>query len=419
VVKTVSLMESRGGIKFKERSVIHFNVANFAVSVERVVDSALRERPLIIAPLQAARAEVYDMSEEAFGEGVRKGMPLQRAVKICRGATVLAPRPSLYQKAMMAFLQEIRNYSPLVESGIGDGHFFVDVTGTHRLYGPPADIGLRIRRHVRTHLGINPIWTLGTSKLVAKVASRLVKPVGEYIVSPGDEAVFLAPLSVALLPGLTGQELRKLEEFHLTTVGALARLSRQQLMVPFGSRCDYLHNISHGIDDSVVSAPDSTVQSVDCEQSFADDTNDRQEVETAVSDLVSLAGHLLRARRQVARRVGIWLRYSDGSHVVRQASRRVGSGSDFVLRDLAFAALHRAWIKRIRIRSCRLVCDRLQKQSPQLLLFPAEGVRERRQDKLLGAMDTIRNRFGNQVISMGRPNRAGFSVENSDLHSVH
>jgi len=386
----------------KERSVIHFNVADFAVSVERVVDSGLRQCPLIIAPLQAARAVVYDMSEEAFRDGVRKGMALRRATKICRGATVLAPRPALYQKAMTAFLKEVLNYSPLIESGFADGHLFVDVTGTHRLHGPPPDIGLRIRRHVRTHLGINPIWTLGTSKLVSKVASRLVKPVGEYIVSPGDEALFLAPLPVALLPGLTRQELRKLEEFHLTTVGALAGLSRQQLMVPFGSRSDYLHDISQGIDDSVVSTSSlTTTQTVDCEQSFADDTNDRQEIEAVITDLASRAGQCLRSRRQVARRVGIWLRYSDGSHVVRQASRRVGSNSDFVLHNLALSALQRAWTKRIRLRSCRLVYDRLHKQSPQLLLFPDKGVRERRQEKLLGAMDTIRNRFGHQLISIG------------------
>ncbi len=86
----------------KERSVIHFNVADFAVSVERAADSGLCRRPLIIAPLQATRAEVYDMSEEAFREGVRKGMALRRATKMCRGALLLPPRPALDQKAWQA-----------------------------------------------------------------------------------------------------------------------------------------------------------------------------------------------------------------------------------------------------------------------------------------------------------------------------
>ena len=72
---------------------------------------------------------------------------------------------------MRAFVKELQGYSPLIECGRADGHFFVDVTGTHRLYGPAPDVGWRVRRQARTSLGINPIWTLGTSKLVAKVAS--------------------------------------------------------------------------------------------------------------------------------------------------------------------------------------------------------------------------------------------------------
>lgn len=403
----------------KERSVIHFNVADFAVSVERVVDSGLRRRPLIIAPLQAARAEVYDMSEEAFREGVRKGMALRRATKMCRGAALLPPRPALYQKAMAAFLKVVQSYSPFIECGSGDGHFFVDVTGTHRLHGPPPDIGLRVRRYARTHLGINPIWTLGTSKLVSKVASRLVKPVGEYIVDPGEEALFLAPLPVALLPGLTRRELQKLEGFHLKTIGALAGLSRQQLMVPFGSRCDYLHEISQGIDESMVSVPSSVMQTIDYESTFDDDSNNRQEVEAVITDLVGRAGLHLRASYRVARRVGVWLRYSDGTHVVRQASCRAGSNNDFVLHRLAITALRRAWVRRTRIRSCRLVCDRLQKQSPQLLLFPDNGDKGLRQRKVLGAMDTIRNRFGHRSIRIGSQSRGECSVRDAGLDSVH
>ena len=56
-----------------ERSIIHLNVADFAVAVERAVDGRLRDRPVIIAPAGAARAAVYDMSEEAYRSGIRKG----------------------------------------------------------------------------------------------------------------------------------------------------------------------------------------------------------------------------------------------------------------------------------------------------------------------------------------------------------
>ena len=76
-----------------ERAIIHINVADFAVAVERVVDSRLRERPVIIAPEGALRATVYDMSEEAYQAGVHKDMPLRRALRRCPDAVVLPPRP--------------------------------------------------------------------------------------------------------------------------------------------------------------------------------------------------------------------------------------------------------------------------------------------------------------------------------------
>ena len=78
-----------------ERSIIHINVADFAVAVERVLDRRLKDRPVIIAPQGAARAAVYDMSEEAFQAGVRKHMPLSRALRRCRKAQVLPPRPTM------------------------------------------------------------------------------------------------------------------------------------------------------------------------------------------------------------------------------------------------------------------------------------------------------------------------------------
>jgi DNA polymerase-4 len=140
---------------------------------------------------------------------------------------------------------------------------------------------------------------------------------------------------------------------------------------------------------------------VDFDHTFATDTNDQQEVESTVAGLVSRAGAELRNRRQAARRVGIWLRYSDGSHVVRQASVREGTVSDFVLRELALTALQRAWMRRTRLRGVRLVCDRLHRQSPQLSLFPEVGVREQRQEKLLHAMDAVRSRFGHTLIGIG------------------
>lgn len=385
----------------RERSILHLNVTDFAVAVEQTAEAPRRGRPLIIAPPGTSRAAVYDMSETAYRAGVRKGMALAQAVRACRGAEVRPPRPELYRRAMDDFLRQVRGYSPRLEHGSEDGHVFVDLTGTHRLFGPAMDVGLRLQRGVRQQLGFTPIWTLATSKLVAKVASRLVKPVGEYIVSAGDETDFLAPLPVALLPGLAEGELRRLGEFRIATIGQLAGLSRGQLLVPFGRRGDYLHAASRGIDPAPVLAGGGA-EAVTVEHVFAGDTNDQQEVAAALADLVSRAGMELRRRRQEARRVGVRIGYGDGLQVVRSATARRRTASDFQLQQLADQALARAWLRRGRLRSCRLVCDDLCRQSPQLSLFAEPSGRDRRQAGLLAAMDTIRRRYGHALIATGR-----------------
>ncbi|MGB5986878.1 MAG: hypothetical protein WBG37_16370, partial [Desulfobacterales bacterium] len=113
-----------------DRAIIHLNIADFAVAVERTLDRRLRERPVIVAPLDAPRAAVYDMSEEAYQAGVHKGMPLAEARRICREAHLQMPRFERYVQAMAALLQRARPFTPRIEPGLDDGHLFLDVTGT-------------------------------------------------------------------------------------------------------------------------------------------------------------------------------------------------------------------------------------------------------------------------------------------------
>ena len=123
-----------------DRSIIHLNIADFAVAVERAIDCRLKDRPVIIAPEGAVRAAVYDMSQEAYLAGIRKGMTLRKAARLCKDAWILPPHPYRYEQAMRAVLKQALPYSPLIETGEDDGHLFMDVGGTRRLFGPPMDI---------------------------------------------------------------------------------------------------------------------------------------------------------------------------------------------------------------------------------------------------------------------------------------
>ena len=203
----------------------------------------------------AARARVLDMSEEAYRAGVRKRMPLERARKICRDARVLPPRPDLYQRAMAALSKLGGRYSPLVESGEEDGHLYLDLTGTTRLWGPAQDAAWRLRKEAKNSFRLDPIWSVAPNKLVAKAASRLVKPDGELIVRPGEEESLLRPLPIRLLPGLERNDLLLFRELNIAKVGQAARWTPAQLEAVFGRRGLDLNRWVRGVDDAPVMPP--------------------------------------------------------------------------------------------------------------------------------------------------------------------
>jgi DNA polymerase-4 len=377
-------------------------VADFAVAVERAVDHRLNERPVIIAPEGAARAAVYDMSNEAYMAGIRKGMALRRAVRLCRDVQILPPHPDRYELAMRAVLKRALPYSPLIETGEDDGHLFMDATGTARLFGPPRDVAWRLRKQIKTDLGLDPIWSVAPNKLVAKVATRLVKPDGEYIVAAGEEEALLAPLPVSLVPGIEHPDQLRLREFNLTHAFQVATLSLAQLEIPFATRALLLYEAVRGIDPSPVLPLGQKPQKAIADHEFGNDTNNAHTLEAVLYGLVEQVGSRLRRRRRAARRIAVILDYSDGMRRARQVAARPATANDLTLFELARRTLQLAWVRRVRIRHMRLVCDRLIFPPAQLELFAADQKTNQKRSGLITAIDAIRHRYGHQAVRIGR-----------------
>ncbi len=384
------------------RSIIHINVADFAVAVERLTDGRLKNRPVIIAPEGAARATVYDMSEEAYRAGIRKGMALRRARRLCRDVHIRPPHKARYEQAMTDLVRQALPFSPRIERGEDDGHLFVDVTGTSRLFGPAVDVAWRLRRQARKALGLDPIWSLAANKLVAKVASRLVKPLGEYIVAPGDETAFLAPLPVWLIPGLETGDLIRLREFNLTRVHQVTALHAAHLETALGRRAEFLAKALRGVDTAPVLPLGQRPPQVTLDHAFGTDTNLPTTVEGVLYTLVETAGRSLRRQGRAARRVCITIDYSDGRRCTRQIRIQPATANDLAIFPFARRALTSAWQRRTRLRHLRLKVDRLVYPPAQLPLFDDDRQAAVRQQNLVAVMDKVRNRFGAAGVRMGR-----------------
>jgi DNA polymerase-4 len=380
-----------------ERKIIHLNIADFGVAVERILDSSLRTRPLILAQA-AARAVVYDMSEEAYQDGVRKGMRLTAASRYCRQARILPPRPQRYQEALQHCVRHAQSFTPLTEVSSGNGHLYLDVTGTHRLHGSAPDVGWRLRKTLRSDMGLDPIWSVAPNKLVAKVASRLVKPVGEYIVAEGEEEDFLAPLPLSLLPGVGHGDLERLRECNIIRVAQAAALALPDLHVLCGRRSRFLYQAVRGIDQAPVQPPATAHNNMLFEHYFADDSNREEVVRAALRDLVRRAAYALSYSKRGCCNVAVFLHYTDGMKVSRQVGGKVAVNDDQGLEQMALTALYRAWYRRVRLRRISLICSRLVIPARQLSLFGAEDGLRQKQQKAADAMNKVRALYGEKTL---------------------
>lgn len=383
-----------------ERAVIHLNIADFAVAVETNRSPSLRGRPLIIAPESAPRAVVYDMSDQAYQEGIRKGMPLARARRLNRNIPVLAPGFNRYEQAMKDLLKETFAFTPLIEYGQADGHIFMDVTASGRLFGPSADMAFRLKKTFKHAFNLDPIWSVATNKLVAKVATRLVKPLGEYIVAPGDEEAFLAPLPLHLIPGLTTADLTRLREFNLFSVSEARRLTPEQLKIPFLQKAPLIYDWIRGMDPSPVRAFSETTSTLSADHEFSDATNHAGILRKTLYLMIEQICKALRDKNLHSNGTKLILSYSDGLQSLSTAKLSPSTSNDMVMFKKCALLLDKAWTRRVRIRHMRLICEKLCPPMVQADLFAPE-TRETKQAALIRAMDKIRNRFGHAAVQTG------------------
>ncbi len=381
-----------------ERQILHLNVANFMAAVEALRDTSLRGEPFIIAPAHNRRAVIIDVSEEAFREGLRRGMPLAPLGRRLKGMRILEPDYPRYSRAEGHLYKKVLSQAPLVERLEG-GHLFLDITGTRRLFGESIDHAARVRREIASSMGLNPIAGLAANRLVSKVATRVVKPEGFVTVPRGDEESFLRHQNILLLPGIGEKLSERLNILGIEELGELARLPDDAVAAALGKRGTRLRDAARGIDFTPVSAEAAGLRRIREDILLESDTNERDEVAARLFGLAEEAGCRLRREGMSARRVEVSLTYTDGVRTSGNSRLASPSWCDRDFFDTAAATLARIMDRRVRVRRLSIALADLQGGNLQLDLFtPPEKIRR---ESLQRALDKIRGRYGDGAIRMG------------------
>lgn len=375
------------------KSVLFVDPPAFCTTVERLVAPALRSRPLAVAPPGAERATVLALSAEARAAGIAPGMPVRLAKKRCPDLLLLPPNPRLYARASRALHEILRVYAPVIEPR-GYGHAFLDLTGTERLFGPPVDVAERIRRESAARLGLPLTVGVAINKLVSEAATRAGRADAAIpwplSVPAGDEAPFLAPHPLLVLPGVPADIRLRLDEYQLERIGAVAAIEESELCAVFGGRGRRLRAQARGIDPRPVLPPEAKAE-LRLAHTFATDTNDRDLLDELLRRLTEGLGQRLRRRRLVAHRLVVSVDYADCADASRAVPLRAAA-LDRELWEASRRALVLALTRRVAVRTVTVTAERLGEAAGQLDLWdPVEEPAEPRAEALQRARDAIRS----------------------------
>lgn len=381
------------------RSIFFLRIPAFGVAVERACHAKLRERPLVIAPPDSMRALVQEVSAEARAAGIRPGMRLNEARKLCRDLGILHPNPPLYARAEAAILRILAQFTPLIEP-FHHGSAYLDVTGSQRLFGSACDIAVRAEREIAGQLRLDPSAGLAGNKLVSLVAGKQSPPREFIRVPEGGERGFLAPLKVHVLPAVDRPLYRQLLELNFQIVDQVAQIESAHLEAAFGRKGLLLHRQSLGQDHSPVRPPES-VPHLSRRSELAEDSNDLAVLKRELFHLVEEALAELRHTRRAARRLQLDLLYSDfkttrGAKVLRQHSQQLSAWY-----AEAEALLLQILTRRIRVRALEIDFRDFQIETgAQMGLF--DTPRDDREARLTRSLDAVRERFGVKAVAYAR-----------------
>lgn len=375
------------------RAFLHIDMDSFFVSVERLRDSRLLGKPVIVGG-SSSRGVVSTCSYEARKFGVHSAMSMVRARQLCPQGIFLRGNMDAYTYYSRLITDIIREKAPAFEKASID-EFYLDLTGMDRFFGTQK-WAWELRQLLMKESGLPISAGLSVNKIVCKIATSRAKPNGKLFIPAGQVNPFLDPQPVGNMPMVGRVTLQFLESMGVHTVGMLRQFSPAVLLRSLGKPGLELLRRAHGLDERPVE-PYSENKSVSIEQTFSIDTADLPFLRQVILGMVEKLAFRMRDKDLMTCCVGVKIKYSDFQTETRQI-KIAYTNRDDVLIESVMAAFTRCYSRRLWVRLVGVQFSQLVYGNYQMRLFDAGE----KQAHLMLSLDKIRHRYG--LYSVGRAN---------------
>jgi DNA polymerase IV len=262
------------------RAIIHLDMDCFYAAIEVRDRPSLRGKPVGVGGARDRRGVLTTCNYEARKFGVHSAMPTFMALQRCPSLIVLPTRFDVYRREAAIIRGILYQFTSIIEP-LSLDEAYLDVSA-HR--SAPGALAHEIRGTIVRKTKLTSSAGIGPNKLIAKIASEINKPNGQFEVKPEDVAEFMRDLPVRKIWGIGEKSERKLKELGVKTCGELQRFSRSHLVDVFGKFGLDLYDLCRGIDDRPVE-PDRPRKSLSTEQTFAIDLTTLEQCEEKLEEL--------------------------------------------------------------------------------------------------------------------------------------
>lgn len=372
-----------------DRSIAHFDMDTFFVSVERLVNSKLIGKPVIIGGT-SDRGVVASCSYEARTFGIHSAMPMKMARMLCSDAVVVRGDMELYSKYSHMVDDIVSEQAPLYEKTSID-EFYIDITGMDRFFGNMRWTH-ELRETIIKNTGLPISFGLSVNKTVSKIATGEAKPNGEKEVPGSIVKPFLHPLPISKIPMIGDKTYHLLRSMGIATIGTLSLVPVEMMEKVLGKNGIIIWKKANGVDNSIVK-PYSQRKSISTERTFDKDSIDVARMKEMLAGMVEKLAFEMRQKQRLTSCVTMKIRYSNfDTHTLQK--RIPYTAFDHQLIPVVKELFERLYQRRMLIRLIGVKFSYLVQGVQQLNMFEDTP----KSVNLYKTMDKLRNRYGKKSI---------------------
>ncbi len=365
-------------------TIVHLDADAFFVSCELSLKPELRGTKCAVGGRE--RGIISSASYEARACGVYTPMPTKLALRVCPDLILLPHTSGIYSKKSREMFDLCEQLTPMVQrNSIDEGYLDIGPCAFKTLEETERRVRA-LQQKIWDDLQIPTSFGIASNKLVSAIASKARKPRGFTVVKPGDEAAFLAPLKISVIPGVGKKSEERLAAQGIKLVSDLFTRSEDELGELFGNGWREMLSMARGEDDRPVHVDHEDAKSYSVQETFNQNISDFAEIERIAKRMIDELMPAIRADGKRVKTMTIKVRYPGMQNSSTGRSLPEASDLEASFYGLVAPLLRAAWTKRMPLRLVSVRFSSVEEPATQLEMF---GQGEDKKRRLAAVLDKL------------------------------